>query len=125
MTEPVSRYPSNDRSLSGQIDAQLALLIADTSSARFKKDTEDKVKELKNLLIEYILANMTGDKEQTKGIQKQIDGVLAAFNHEEALFKEAHALIRDIQANPSGENAATLIALEQLNEEIDNLAPSG
>jgi hypothetical protein len=104
-----------------QIDSQLQLLAKDTSQGKLDKDTNDKLKELKNLLIEYILAQMKGDAAKVTAIQNQIGALLNAYGKEVNLFQQAHALIKTVESDPSDNTAATLAALIHMNQEINSL----
>ena len=83
-----------------------------------KADTETKIKQLQNLLIEYILAEEAKDAEAAKGIAAQIGKLVDSVGDE---VKDGNAFEAKIKAIMNDPNAQTEEKVEELQKILDSL----
>lgn len=101
-----------------QIEGLMSKLSAETSKQQLADDTEKRIKELKNLLIEYILANMTCDPQKKDGLVAEIEKVVESVQKEAETDHQVQSTLSNISSNPSGWNKDTLILLENLQAQV-------
>lgn len=87
-----------------------------------KEDADTKIKELKDLLIEYILANMAHNKEQMKEIESQVSSLIQKYSKDMENADELVKKLSEIEHDPKLQTATELIRLHallaQLNKDV-------
>lgn len=96
--------------LDQSIEALIGELETDSSTQKLADDLSKKMKQLDQLLSEYILAKMSG--QDTNGILTQIDQQLKAIQTEVQNFDTVRNGLKTIENNPSSWNLNTLATLE-------------
>jgi len=78
---------SGHSAMDKKIEALIQSIKRLTTDSAFASKTAKKIKELKNLLIEVILANMEGSK--VKGIEAKINAVMKSLHEDRSFFNSA------------------------------------
>ena len=108
---------SGQSAMDRKIEALIRSIQGLTSDAAVANVIGKKLKELQSLLIQVILANMTG--ASTKGIQAQIHAVEDSLHKDISFFKSAGAFVKSIENDPSQWSASTLAELQQIQEQLE------
>ncbi len=91
-----------------------------------KKDAANTIEKLKELLIEYIEANMRGaDAADKKAIVDQIAGVLDKFGHDMDKANKLVETLKAVDSDPKEQTAAELNHLQDLIESLKKDVLSG
>lgn len=112
-----SIFSSSD-SYTSQMQGLIHRLNAETSSQQLVDDTNKKIKELKILLIEYILANTTCDPEKKNALVAQIEKVVEGIQKEAETDSRVQSTLSSLASNPSGWTKDTLALLENLQSQV-------
>ena len=112
------------RSVSSNINADIDKIDSLIGEAK-ENDSENTMAELNNLLIEYILAAMSGDSAGAKAFLDQISSLLNKFSSD---MKKADGLVdklKTVANDPSKHTATELSYLQGLIEVLKKDAISG
>lgn len=120
----INNSTDNAISKTQEIDADIEKALALIDVVK-KQDAATTVKQLKDLLIEYIIANMKGDLAGAKAIQGQIDKLMETYGKDMQQGNELEAKLKAMQANPSGNPSKDLEYLQSLIAALTKDAGSG
>ncbi len=117
----VSAITSTSSNVQNSISDQIGIAvdqIGDLLDAIKKALAKNTTKETSILLIEYILANMSGDKEGAKSIGDQIGTVMKSYSDN---LQKADTLEGQVTALKNDPGAQTTNILNYLDNLIDTL----
>jgi len=115
---------ANNHFLTTQVDSEIqkALGLIDAAAEQGSKVT---VKEMKELLIAYILANMAGNKTEVKDIQAQMTKVTQTYENS---IQEANAMtakLKAMEGNPGVHLSQDLTYLQSVIAALEQDTASG
>jgi hypothetical protein len=122
--QTINIVANNAVSISQEVNANIqeALALIGVVEQQNKKTT---IKQLENLLIEYILANMRGDSGEARAIQGQIDQVIQTYERNLQQGNELVAKLKAMETNPGVNPSADLAYLQSLIAALKEDAASG
>lgn len=82
------------------------------------EDAKHTVNQLKELLIQYILANMARNKAELKSIEKKISEVLDAFHKNMSNADELAEKLKSMEKNPGTNLTKDLAYVQNLIKEL-------
>lgn len=103
-------------------DVQEALSLIDVVK---KQDSKTTVKQLKTLLIEYILANMRGDVAGAEAIQGQITKLMQTYEKDIQQGNDLVGKLKTMGANPDNHSLNDLEYLQSLITALKQDVASG
>lgn len=90
-----------------------------------KKDAETKIKNIKDLLIEYILANMANDSGKMKDINTQISSLIQQESKDIGSANDLLEKLKEIKSDPKLRTPSELKNLQNLVTQLEKDIKSG
>ena len=100
-------------SISQKIAADIHIIDELLGDAK-KQEGKNTVKELKSLLIDYILAEMEGNSAEAEAIGDKIGALLTKFGNDIEKANEFKEKLQAIAEDPKKQTAAELVYLQNL-----------
>lgn len=107
-------------SISSQVNMEIQG-IEEMIDAIKKKEGKDTSKQVDDLLIEYIIANMMQDLEEMQGIQNQISTTINSYGNTIQNLNEVKSGVEAMKNNPSDQTESVATLLQNILEKLKSI----
>ncbi|MBI5272655.1 MAG: hypothetical protein HY861_01570 [Chlamydiia bacterium] len=113
MVSDINSLSASSSAIAAQISAEVQE-IDELIDALKKGDANTTTKKLSDLLIEYILAKMSGNLKEAQDIQSQISSLITTYGNDIKNADALEAKLQSIENTPSDQTASELEYLQNL-----------